>query len=413
MMGPETVPRLVRDRLLQGLADSPVVLLQGPRQSGKTTLARSLTAEMGYAYFTFDDDVTRAAAAADPIRFVDDLPERAVIDEVQRAPQVFTALKRAVDEDRRAGRFLLTGSADLLLTPGLSDSLAGRLETVPLHPLAQVELERSEPRFLERLITAGFRGERTERLGIRLTERVVAGGYPAALTRATEARRRAWYRDYSQALTQRDVQDIARVTSAETLPRLLQVAASHTASMLNFTELAAPFQVSRPTITTYVSLLKRLFLLDELPAWHDNRLKRLVKTPKLHVGDTGLAVGVLNLTSDAVYRDRRLYGPLLETFVFQELVKQASWRDDDLRFFHLRDRDGSEVDIVVEAPGGSIAAIEVKAAATIRESDFRGLARLRDHLGQRFACGVLLHDGDSVLSFGDRLFAAPVASLWS
>ncbi len=403
----------MRSRLLQALADSPVVLIQGPRQSGKTTLARSLTAEMGYAYFTFDDDVTRAATAADPIRFVDDLPYQAVIDEVQRAPQVFTALKRAVDEDRRAGRFLLTGSADLLLTRGLSDSLAGRMEVVPLHPLAQAELERSEPRFLERLIAADLGGERTERLGVRLAERVVAGGYPAALTRSSESRRRAWYRDYSQALTQRDVQDIAKVTSAEALPRLLQVAASHTASMLNFTALSAPFQLSRPTIATYVSLLKRLFLLYELPAWHSNRLKRLVKTPKLHVGDTGLVAGLLNVTSEAVYRDRHLYGPLLETFVFQELLRQASWRDDDVRLSHFRDRDGSEVDIVIEAPGGTLAAVEVKAAATIGEGDFRGLARLREHLGERFACGVLLHDGDSVLSFGDRLFAAPVATLWS
>ncbi|HEX7001921.1 MAG TPA: ATP-binding protein [Trueperaceae bacterium] len=407
------VQRLVRDRLLQALTDSPVALLQGPRQSGKTTLARSLTAQRGYGYFTLDDDVTRAAAAADPIRFVDDLPDRVVIDEVQRAPQLFTALKRVVDEDRRAGRFLLTGSADLLSTRGLSDSLAGRMEVVPLHPLAQAELEGTAPRFLDTLLGARFRGERTERLGIRLAERVVAGGYPAALARGTEARRRAWYRDYSQALAQRDVLDIARVTSAETLPRLLQVAAAHTASMLNFTELAAPFQLSRPTIATYVSLLKRLFLLHELPAWHNNRLKRLVKTPKLHVGDTGLAAALLNVTSEAVYRDRHLYGPLLETFVLQELVRQASWRDDDLRFSHFRDRDGSEVDVVVEAPGGTIAAVEVKAAATIGQGDFRGLTRLREHLGERFACGVLLHDGDSVLSFGDRLFAAPVATLWS
>ena len=407
------VPRSVLPRLEEALADSPVVLLQGPRQSGKTTLARTLAQERGYEYLTLDDDVVRAAAQADPVRFVDDMPGRAVIDEVQRAPELFTALKRSVDRDRRPGRFLLTGSANLLLTPGLADSLAGRMEAVPLYPLAQAELEGAEPRFLERLLSAGFRLARSERLGKGLAELIVAGGYPAALARTPGTRRRAWYRDYVTALTQRDVLDIARVTSTEALARLMQVAASHTASMLNVTELAAPFQLSRPTIDTYLSLLRQLFLVDELPAWHSNRLKRLVKTPKLHVTDTGLAAALTNVSADAVYRDRRLFGALLETFVYTELAKQASCRDDDLRLFHLRDRDGVEVDIVVEAHDGVVAGVEVKAAATVGEEDFKGLKRLRDSLGERFACGVLLHDGDSVLPFGDRLFAMPVARLWA
>ena len=407
------VPRSVLPRLEEALADSPVVLLQGPRQSGKTTLARTLAHERGYEYLTLDDDVVRAAAAADPVRFVDDMPAKAVVDEVQRAPELFTALKRSVDRDRRPGRFLLTGSANLLLTPELADSLAGRMEAVPLYPLAQAELEGAEPRFLERLLSAGFRLARSERLGKGLAELIVAGGYPAALARAPGTRRRAWYRDYVAALTQRDVLDIARVTSTEALARLMQVAASHTASMLNVSELAAPFQLSRPTIDTYLSLLGQLFLVDELPAWHSNRLKRLVKTPKLHVTDTGLAAALTNVSADAVYRDRRLFGALLETFVYTELAKQASWRDDDPRLFHLRDRDGVEVDIVVEAHDGVVAGVEVKAAATVGEEDFKGLKRLRDSLGERFACGVLLHDGDSVLPFGDRLFAMPVAQLWA
>ena len=407
------VPRSVLPRLLEALADSPVVLLQGPRQSGKTTLARTLAHERGYEYLTLDDDVVRAAAAADPVRFVDDMPAKAVVDEVQRAPELFTALKRSVDRDRRPGRFLLTGSANLLLTPELADSLAGRMEAVPLYPLAQAELEGAEPRFLERLLSAGFRLARSERLGKGLAELIVAGGYPAALARAPGTRRRAWYRDYVAALTQRDVLDIARVTSTEALARLMQVAASHTASMLNVSELAAPFQLSRPTIDTYLSLLRQLFLVDELPAWHSNRLKRLVKTPKLHVTDTGLAAALTNVSADAVYRDRRLFGALLETFVYTELAKQASCRDDDLRLFHLRDRDGVEVDVVVEAHDGVVAGVEVKAAATVGEEDFKGLKRLRDSLGERFACGVLLHDGDSVLPFGDRLFAMPVARLWA
>lgn len=405
-------PRYAEPRLIEALADSPVVLIHGPRQSGKTTLAQRVGEPRGYTYISFDDDVARGAAEADPMGFVADLPERAILDEVQRVPALFTALKTAVDRKRVAGRFMLTGSANVLLVPKLADSLAGRMEIMRLHPLAQCELARRAPGFLDVLFEGGFKTRRTERLAGQLAERIAAGGYPAALARAAGRRRAAWYRDYLDALVQRDVRDLARISSLDALPRLLALAAAQTARLLNVADLASPFQLSRPTIRDYVTLLERVFLLETLPPWHSNRVSRLVKTPKLHVGDTGLACALLGMDAAALSADRILLGQLLETFVFQELRRQASWHEEPLSFFHYRDRDGTEVDIVIERGARAVAGIEVKAAATVTAADFRGLRKFRDAAGKRFACGVVLYDGETSASFGGGLFAVPLRALW-
>lgn len=404
------IARFLRPRLIEALGDTPVVLVHGPRQCGKTTLAQTIR---DYAYITFDDEVQLAAAKADPVGFVADLPDRVILDEVQRIPEVFTSLKATVDRDRRSGRFLLTGSANVLVAPKLSDSLAGRMELLRLHPLAQCEIEGASSRFIDLLFTRGFKARTLGRLGSELAERIVAGGYPAALARHSERRVRGWYRAYIETLVQRDVRTLARISSLDVLPRLLQLAASQTARLFNVSELAAPFQLSRPTIRDYVTLLERIFLIEQLPPWHSNRLSRLVKTPKLHLGDTGLAASLLGVDTAALARDRALFGQLLETFVFQELRRQASWHEETIRFYHFRDKDGCEVDIVLEMTGIAIAGVEVKAAATVAEADFRGLRKLMDASGARFAAGVVLYDGESAVRFGDGLFAVPIKALWT
>ncbi len=412
MANPAIYPRLVEPRLDEALADTPVVLIHGPRQCGKTTLARMVGEARGYAYFSFDDDVVLAAAREDPVGFVGDLPERAILDEVQRVPELFTALKSTVDRDRAPGRFLLTGSANVLLVPKLADSLAGRMEILRLHPLAQVELARTPPRFLNTLFGAGFEMGNWPRLGDELPERIVAGGYPAALARQAPRRRAAWYRDYIETLVQRDVRDLARIRLLDALPRLLTLAAGQTARLLNVSDLASPFQLSRQTIRDYITLLIRVFLLEELQPWHNNRLRRLIKTPKLHLGDTGLACALLGVDVAALKSDRTLLGQLLETFVFQELRRQASGWEDAVNFHHFRDKDGAEVDIVLETSGQRVAGVEVKAAATVTAPDFRGLRKLKQAAAQRFAGGVVLYDGEAVMPFGDDLYAVPVRCLW-
>lgn len=408
----EHVPRLATRRLNEALSEDPVVLLHGPRQSGKTTLVRAISAATDRTYVTFDDDVVRAAASADPVGFVRDLPGRATLDEVQRVPALFTSLKAAVDRDRTPGRFLLTGSANVFAIPRLADSLAGRMAVLRLFPMAQAELERIEPTFLDHLLVGSFPIGRVERSGEPLAARMVAGGFPPALARRSDTRRAAWYWDFVLAVTQRDVTDLARVSALDALPKLVEVVAGQTARLLNVSDLAAPFALSRPTIDGYLTLLRHVFLLDELPAWHRNRLKRLVKAPKLHVGDTGLGLAVLGLGQDGLAKDRHAFGPFLETFVLQELRRQASGRADDLRFHHYRDRDDYEVDIVVERGAGAVAGVEVKGAATVTEGDFAGLRRLARAAGSDFVAGVVVYDGDALVRFGAGFFAVPVHALW-
>lgn len=408
----ELYPRYLRRRLLEALADSPVTLIHGPRQSGKTTLARLVGAELGYEYVTFDDDVQRAAAQADPVGYIADLPQRIILDEVQRVPELFISVKAAVDADRVPGRFVLTGSANVLLVPRLAESLVGRMEILRLHPLSQAELAGNEPAFLSRVLTGDLPARASgHRLGRALADRVAGGGYPAALARSTSRRRAAWYRDYVDTLVQRDVQDLARIRALDALPRLVTLVAGQSATLLNVSDLAAPFQLTRPTIREYLTVLRGVFLVDELPAWHTNRLKRLVKTPKIHLADTGLLCAVLGIGADALWKDRSLFGRVLETFVYLELRRQASWADVDITFSHYRDKDQVEVDVVMES-GGRTAGVEVKAAATVRSDDFNGLRRLQRAAGDRFVAGVLLYDGDATVGFGDGLYAVPVSALW-
>jgi hypothetical protein len=407
-----TIPRLLAPRLNAALRDSPAVLLHGPRQSGKTTLARSVGDARGYHYVSFDNDAVLTAAKADTVGFVAGLPARSILDEVQRIPEIFTSLKLAIDRRRTPGRFILTGSANVLLVPQLADSLAGRMEILRLHPLAQSEIAGTRPQFIDHLFRGRFKTALHQRLGAELARRIVAGGYPVALMRRAAARRRAWYRDYVDTQIQRDVRDLSRLRSLDTLPKLISLVAAYTARLINIADLAAPFELSRPTIHDHIALLERLFLVDQLPSWHNNHMSRLVKRPKLHIGDTGVASALLGLDAARLDADRSTFGPMLETFVLQELKRQASGRQDPLAFHHFRDRDDFEVDIVLEQGGTRLAGIEVKAAASVNEADLRGLRKLRAAAGKRFVAGAVLYDGEATISFGDGLFAVPIRMLW-
>jgi uncharacterized protein len=406
------IQRLLAPELSAALADTPVVLIHGARQSGKTTLARMVGEPLGYAYVSFDDDAVLQAASRDPAGFVAELPPRVILDEVQRVPVLFTSLKAEVDRRRQPGRFILTGSANVLLVPALADSLAGRMGILRLHPFAQCELTGLGRGFLNDLFAGQFATRVTERLGEELARRIVAGGYPPALERQTAARRSAWYRDYVNTQIQRDVRDLSRIRSLEVLPRLLAVASANTARLLNVSELAGPFSVDRQTIHDHTVLLEGVFLLQRLQPWFTNRLSRVVKTPKLHMGDTGVACALLGVQAPDLQQDRTLLGFLLETFVLQELQRQASGQEEQHAFFHFRDRYDHEVDIVIERGASAVAGVEVKAAATVTDSDFRGLRRLSEAAGERFAHGVVLYDGTATVRFGEKFHAVPIRTLW-
>lgn len=397
--------------LVEALADSPSVLIHGPRQSGKSTLARLVGGPRGYDYITFDDDVARTAAQSDPSGFVAGLSERVILDEVQRVPSLFTALKQEIDRRRAPGRFLMTGSSQLLLVPDLSDSLAGRIEIVHLHPLSQGEVYGGAPYFLDDLFAGEFQTSTSQRMDDDLAFRIAAGGYPAALARSTPRRRSNWYRNFIDTQLQRDVRDMARISSMAALPQLLLAAASQTARLYNLSDMASSFQLSRPTIGDYVVLLERLFLIDRLLPWHSSQLRRMIKTPKLHIGDTGLGCALLGAGPGNLARDRGLLGQFLESFVYQELRRQSVCQELPLDFFHYRDKDQVEVDIVIERGGREVAGVEVKAAATVTQSDFRGLQKLKRAAGDRFAAGVVLYDGEIGAGFGDGMFAVPIRAL--
>ena len=393
--------------LVESLGDCPAVLVHGPPQSAKTTLERRVCEPRGYLFISFDDYVARAAAESDPAGFVAGLPDRVILDEVQRVPSLFTSLKQEIDRHRVPGRFLLTGSSQVLLLPMLSDSLTGRLEIIHLHPLSQCEIEGGIPNFLDDLFHRGFETSTSDHLGDDLAVRIASGGYPAALTRATYRRRASWYQNHIETQLQRDVRDMSRIRSLDVLPRLLSAAASQTAGLYNLSDLSSPFQVSRTKVGDYVELLERLFLIERVPPWHSNRLNRLVKTAKLHIGDTGIGCALLGLNPSALAQDRTLLGQFLETFVLQELKRQAVCQEQPLSFFHYRDKDQLEVDIVIERGMTSVAGVEVKASATVFPSDFRGLRKLKQAAGERLAGGVVLYDGEIASGFGKEMFAVP------
>ncbi len=406
-------PRFIERRIREALADTPAVILNGPRQSGKTTLARRL-AGPDWTYLTLDDATLLNAARSDPVGFVRGL-DRAVIDEVQLAPDLLPAVKRSIDEDRRPGQFLLTGSANILTIPRVKELLAGRMEILPLYPLSRGEVLGSKP---PRFLASAFAGRappppHETLVGEDLVATVLAGGYPEVLARSSERRRRDWCRSYVDAIVERDIREIADVEKLGQMPRLIEVLAQLTSQLLNLSEIGGQLGFDHKTADRYIAILEQLFLVRRLRPWFRNELKRLVKTPKLHVMDTGLLAAMRGLTLDRLRVNRGALGPVLESYVHAELVKEASWADERVSFFHYRDKDQVEVDFVIENEAGDVVGIEVKAAATVVAPDFRGLERLRNATDDAFALGVVLYDGDQIVPFGRRLFAAPFSSLWN
>jgi hypothetical protein len=387
-----------------------VVLLNGPRQCGKTTLVDQLIG--GHrSYLTLDDDTVLASARSDPAGFLRGL-DRASIDEVQRAPELLRAIKRTVDQDRRPGRFLLTGSADLLALPRVSESLAGRMEVITLLPLAHSELLRRRPRFLDHAFKGKLGSVVEPVLGPDLVELILAGGYPDLLARAP-SRRQQWARDYARAVIARDVRDIAEVARLDEMPRLMRALAHHASQLLNFAELGGQLGFDAKTARRYLGILEQVYLVRRVEPWFTNRLKRMVKTPKLHFLDAGLLAALRGLTAERLSSDRDALGALLETFVFSEIAKLITWTDREVTVHHYRDKDQHEVDLVLERDDGAIVGLEVKASATVTERDFGGLRRLARACGDRLKLGLVLYDGEISVPFGERLFAAPISTLWN
>ena len=402
--------RFAQRRVEEALSDTPVVLIVGPRRSGKTTLARNL-AQAGRRYITLDDQTTLESAQSDPGGFIRGL-DLAIIDEIQRVPELLLAVKKTVDEDDRPGRFLLTGSAHVMTLPRVADSLAGRIETIPMLPLARAEIDGHTPSFLERVFDGKLQSQPSAIVGDDLVKTVLLGGFPEAIRRDNERRRQDWLRSYLSSILTRDLRDIADIAKMTELPKFVQLLAEHSGQLVNFSQLGAGINVGHKTGQRYVGLLEQVFLIATVQPWFTNSLKRIVKTPKLHFLDSGLLAAVRGLTFDRVKADRAAFGALLESFVFAEVLKLMTGSDLRLTPWHFRDGEMREVDIVLERDDGMIVGVEVKASATVRPGDFAGMKVLAQACGDRFAFGVVLYDGADVVPFGDRMAAAPLSCLW-
>jgi len=410
MNSPSLYPRWIEPRIDEALLDTPVVLLAGPRQAGKTTLVRQF-AERGLHYLTLDDELTLLSAREDPVGMIRNL-DRAVIDEIQRVPQLLLAIKKTVDEDRRPGRFLLTGSANLMALPTVADSLAGRMETLLLLPLSQSEIENRPANLVDSIFTGKILTADPPVLGKELVERVLRGGYPEAVARPAAKRRIAWARQYTDAIIQRDIRDIAEIDKLDQLPRFLRALAQTAGQMCNYSELGGQVGLDGKTVSRYIGVFEQMYLLKRIDVWARNRLKRVVKTPKLQFIDSGLLAMLMDVTVEDVQMDKSRYGHILESFVFGELLKHTTTAVDDYRLLYYRDADKFEVDVVIENTEGQLVGVEVKASATVKERDLRGLKKLASLAGDQFRAGVLLYDGDETMPLGGNIWAAPLSALW-
>lgn len=408
------IPRNLTPAILEALSDTPVVLLNGARQTGKSTLVQWLARKAHPArYVTLDDAAVLSAARSDPTGFLTGLDRPIVLDEVQRAPELFLAIKAAIDRNRAPGHFLLTGSANPLLLPKLSESLVGRMEILNLWPFSPGELEGRSEDFIDRIFASKppqFPASDLSRS--ELVKRVLTGGYPEVVGKASTSRRSAWFRSYVTTIVQREVRDLANIERLTIMPRLLSLLAARAGALMNHTELSSSLGLPQSTLKRYMALFEMTFLSQPLPAWSTNIGKRLIRSRKVFLNDTGLLAHLIGLNEERIKADPNTFGPLLENFVIMELRKQATWSKIQPQFSHFRTRKGQEVDIVLENAAGEVVGIEVKASSTVKSSDFKGLRYLNQLLGDRFLRGIVLYTGDQSVPFGSNLYAMPVSTLW-
>ena len=408
------IPRGLADTIVEAMRHARAVALLGPRQAGKSTLARMLApAQPPAAFLTLDDETTRSIATSDPEGLVAGLGERTVIDEVQRAPNLLLAIKSRLDRNDRPGQFLLTGSANLRRIPTVADALPGRVDYVTLWPFAQAEIEGRTTTALEYLLDGAVPTlKEVKRVGrAAYSEVLLAGGFPEALRRPAPSRRR-FFDSYLTTIVERDIADISRVHDPTAAASLLRLIAARSGSLARYDRLGRDAGIDGKTAKAHVEVLERLFLVRIRRAWHVNLGKRQVKAPKLYVADPGLLGSLLGADEARVREDDGFAGALFETFVATELERQASWYPEPLSFWHYREGE-HEVDVVIERPSGTVLGVEVKAGATVRQADFRGLVQMRERLGNRLALGVVLHAGEQTLRVADRLWALPLEALWS
>lgn len=410
----EMIQRHITGRIIEALSDRPVVLLNGARQTGKSTLVQWICKQRNIPYFTLDDFTLLSAVKSDPAGFLAGVKGSVAIDEVQRIPELFLAIKADVDRNRRAGRFLLTGSANVMLLPKMAETLVGRMEILSLWPFSRGELSGNRENFLNLMFSEdipNLNDVTFDRNGF--FQSVLQGGYPEVLQLRSDRRRVAWFRSYISTLLQRDVKDLSQIEGLSEMPRLLSLIAAQSCSLLNMSELSRDLGISHTSMKRYMTLLQAVFIVRLLPAWFGNVGKRLIKAPKAFLNDTGLLAYLSGINADHLLREPGKTGAVVENFVMQEFQKQISWHEVPLNLFYYRTAGGREVDFILETMDGRIVGVEVKSASTVQANDFKGLRDLAETIGDRFHRGVILYVGPTTVPFAKNLYAIPIRALWS
>ncbi len=403
----------------EALKTFPVVYVNGPRQSGKSTLAQHIAETSWPAdYVSFDDFNLLRAAEANPESFVRTFANKLVLDEVQMVPRLFRVLKMLVDEARKndpassSGRYLLTGSANVLALPELSDALVGRMRVLSLYPLSAVEIAAGNGDFLNRLMNGRFHPHLNEKTW-SVSKMIKHATFPQISTLG-ESERRQWLDSYVVTLLQRDVRQIADLSKLSILPNLLAVMAARVGGLVNEADIARSIGQNAVTTNKYRTLLQMVYLTADLKPWFRNISKRLVKSPKSYFIDTSLLCFIQNIDIDkAETFDPQKFGLVFENFVVSELLKQISFSVLPVQIYHFRTSDSKEVDLVIEQSDGKLAGVEIKSRDSVTESDFKGLKELQKHTGDDFACGIVLYRGRQLLPYGAKLWAVPVDEIWS
>jgi uncharacterized protein len=406
------LPRRAAQAVADALADTRVVLVNGARQVGKSTLVRAVAGERAAEWRDLDRAQDRQSALADPSGFVA-FDELMVIDEIQRVPDLLLAIKVAVDTHPRAGRYLLTGSSRLLGLRDLPDTLPGRMEIIELWPFSQGEIDGTPDGFVDAVFESGpeIRYE-SPLTRADYADRLVRGGLPEAVARADPRRRGRFHDSYVQNLIDREVRQVAEIERVTELTALTRLLAARSGSIVAAGSLESDLRITRPTIARYLRLLEEVFLVKRVPGWSRNLGARITSAPKMVFVDSGIAARLLALDAHALRRPGAPFGPLLEGFVISELARQTTWSDELVDLYHYRDHNKVEVDVVLENRRQQVVGIEVKAASTVRSDDFTGLGRLAERLGDDFLAGIVLYTGTATLPFGPKMRAVPVSALW-
>lgn len=411
------IHRLIRNQLLLLLGRSPVVFLNGPRQAGKSTLVQSMAShDYPAEYVTFDNVTQMAAAANAPETYLKSRQTPLIIDEVQLVPEIFRTLKTVVDELRQnannqpQGRFLLTGSANILALPELSNALVGRMSVLTLYPLSSAEAQGGRGDFIERLFLNQYEADKG---GVSVLSAMQSATFPE-ISSVHAGDCGYWFDGYVTTILQRDVRALADIEKLTALPNLLRILAHRAGGLVNDADIARDARLNSVTTRNYKTLLKMLFLAFEIKPWYRNIGKRLVKAPKSYMIDTQLLCYLLQYNLRDLELNRpEIFGNVLENFVATELMKLMSFSSHKVDLYHFRTSDQKEVDFVIEKPNGTLAALEVKSRDHVTQADFKGLCELQKLTGDDFVSGIVLYRGKDVVPFGKNLWAVPISNLWS